>query len=322
MSVVIESVDPQAVASTAAGVLQTAWPTPRLRYGPEELSWQFARPGWDRPRGWLARDGDGRAVAFAAALPRTVRHAGRPREVWLTSFYAAFGDPGAAIRLLRSEVRELKAAGRPSLVFAAPASAGEAMLRCNDAAGLKRNALAVARVHAGVPGAPPPGAVTAREATPADDGEVADLIALDRRDGVITDAVTPQTLRHDRADPRGRCWAVVRGPTGSLLAAACTHLSESVTADGQTRVATLSAVTLPREGAGEALAALVGFAARRWADRATSAVVTVPNPSGIPAEALRAARLRALPAAWAAYAFCIDPADPLLTATATDLEVI
>lgn len=322
MSVLIEAVDPQGVAGDAARVLQSAWGVPRLRYTAEDLAWQFARPGWDRPRGWLARDRDGRAVAFAAVLPRTVRHAGRPREVWLASFYAAVGDPGNALRLLRAEVRELKTAGVASLVFASPGSAGEAMLRCNDAAGLRRNTLAVARVHAGVPAAAPPGAAEAREATPADDAELADLLALDRRDGVITDAVTPATLAHDRADPRGRCWAVVRHPAGPLVAAACAHLSESVAADGPARVPALSAVTLPRDGAGECLAALVGFAARRWAGRATSAVVTVPNPSGIPADALRAARLRAVPAAWAPFAFCLDPADPLLAATATNLEVI
>jgi hypothetical protein len=323
MGVTIEAVDPRGHAAEAAAVLQAAWAPPRLRYAPEDLAWQFARPGWGPPRAWLARNGAGEPVGFAAALPRTVRFAGRPYPVWLCSYYAALASGhGAAVALLRAEVRDLKATGRPTVVFAAPGSAGEAMLRVNDAAGLRRNTLAQARVHGGVGAADGPAGVEVREAAPADARELADLLALDRRDGAIGEAVDPAALAHDALDPRGRCWAVVRGPSGALLAAACAHLAETVAADGPARVPTLSAVTLPREGDGDALAGLVGFAARRWADRATTPVVTVPNPAGISPAALRAARLRALPASWAAYVFCADPADPLLAARSTTLEVI
>ena len=321
MGLTVETVDPRESVSEAAAVLQAAWPVPRLRYSPKDLCWQLARPGWGPPRGWLARNGAGEPVGFAAALPRTVWFAGRPYPVWLCSYYAALAsENGAALTLLRAEVRDLKAAGRPSIIFAAPGSPGEAMLRCNDAAGVRRNPLGVHRVHGGVAG--PSGLLEAREATPADIRELADLLALDRRDGAIGEAVDAAAVAHDALDPRGRCWAVVRGPSGSVLAAACTHLAETVAADGPARVANLSSVTLPREGDGDALAALVAFAARRWADRATTPVVAVPNPAGISPAALRAARLRALPASWAAYAFCVDPADPLLSATKTTLEVV
>ena len=322
MGVRVEEVDPRACAGEAAAVLRAAWPVPRLRYAPEDLAWQFGRPGWGPPRGWVVRDDAGAARAFAAALPRTVWHAGQRREVCVTSFYAALpGEIGVALALLRAEIRALKAIGRPCVVFAAPGSAGEAMLRANDAAGLLRNPLAVARVHGGVAG-DPSGQPEAREASPADWPGVADLVARCRRAEAISDHVDPATLEYDRTDPRGRCWAVVPEPDGGVAAAACAHLSEAVTVDGPTRVATLTAVVLPADGAGAALAALVGFAARRWAGRATSPVVTLPNPSGVPPAALRAARLRALPAAWAPYLYAHDKADPLLGAAETDLEIV
>ncbi|MBX9623780.1 MAG: hypothetical protein K2X82_08190, partial [Gemmataceae bacterium] len=143
--------------------------------------------------------------------------AGRSHEVWLTSFYAAVpGDPGVALALMRAEIRSLKVTGRPSVVFAAPGSAGEAMLRANDAAGLKRNTLAVARVHGGVVGAGP-GGVAAEEATPADGPVLAGLVARDCGGGAIADRPDPATLAHDLGDPLGRCWAVVRGPGGGAV---------------------------------------------------------------------------------------------------------
>ena len=322
MGVAIEVVDPRGREAEAADVLRAAWPLPRLRYAADDLAWQFGRPGWGPPRGWAARDGSGRVVAFAASVARSVRHAGAVREVWLSSFYAARpGEPGAALTLLRTQSLDLKATGRPTVVFATPGSAGEAMLRCNDAVGFTRRPLAVGRVHGGI-GGPADGLPAVTEATAADGAELAAFLASRPADRVIRDAPDPAALAHDALDPRGRCWAVVRDVAGRITAAACTHLSRSEVAEGPSAVATLSAVSLPPGDDGGPLAALVGFAARRWADRVTSPVVTLPNPAGIPPAALRSARLRALPVSWAPFVFCPDPADPLLAAEATDLEVI
>jgi hypothetical protein len=323
MGVAIEAVDPRGHAAEAAAVLQAAWGPPRLRYAPEDLAWQFARPGWAGPRGWIARDAGGAPVAFAAALPRTVRFAGATREVWLASFYAAApGPPAAPLALLRAEVRDLKATGRPTVVFAAPGSAGEAALRANDAAGYRRNPLAVARTHAGVGAADGPAGLEVREAAPGDGPDVLAVARAVPGDRLIADHPDPAALAHDPLDPRGRCWAVVRDAGGAAVAAACVGVNESVTAAGPARLAALWAVALTPAAGADGLAALVGFAARRWAGRTTSPVVTLPNPTGIPPGVLRGARLRALPVAWAPYVFCPDPADPLLTATGTTVEII
>lgn len=323
MGVAIEVVDPRALAAEAAEVLRGAWPLPRLRYAPEDLAWQFRRPGWGDPRGWVGRDEAGRPVAFGAAMPRTVWAAGRPHQVLLTSFYAGLpGVHGAALMLLRTEVRWLVGSGRPTVLFAAQGSGGEAVLKCNDAAGYVRAPLGVARTYGGVAAAEPPAGLDAREASPADWPDILAVVESARVGHRVADDVTPASLAHDLEDPRGRCWAVVRDPGGAAVAAACVGLTEAVTPDGPSRPATLWSVALTPGAGPDALTVLVAFAARRWAGRTTTPVVTLPNPAGVPPEALRAARLRAMPVAWAGYAFSRDPADPLLTATETGLEII
>lgn len=319
VSPAVEEIDPRTHVEEAVAVLRAAWQPPRLRYAPEDLAWEFARPGWAAPRGRIARDAGGEPAAFAALIPRTVRFEGADRRAWLATFLAARPDRGlAGGALLVDEIRGYIELADPVVVFSRPGRVGDGFLRTMAAAGLRATRLAEVVAYGGLP--PPVAAAPAVEA--ADDPDLLRFLAADRPGRLVRAAHDPAALAHAAADPRGRCWAVVRNARGEVTAAACASVTEAVGREGASRLATLSAVALAPGEEAAGLAALAGFAARRWADRVTAPFVTLPNPTGIPPAALRAAGLRAMPARWAPVVFAADPADPLLTAEATDLEVI
>lgn len=312
MTFTVDSVDPRERVEEVASVLQAAWSPPRLRYAPEDLAWQFARPSWAAPRGWIARDGEGRAVGFSALMPRFVRAFGEIREAWLASFYAARpGASGVALTLIRAVAKALREGGRPAVVFAEPESPGEVMLRAWDSLGLRRRPLGTLRVHGGM--ARGGGLTLCREAAP--DEILPRLIGGDSK--LLRDVHDAATLAHDASDPRGRCWAVVDSPEGPM-AAGCVFVTESIGREGRVRTASLTSVSA---ASGEALASLMRFAAGRWEDL-SSPIVTLSNPSGLDNATLRSIGLRASTAAWAAYVFSPYPDDHVLQCDGTDVEII
>src|SRR5262249_47344908 len=98
--------------------------------------------------------------------------------------------------------------------------------------------------------------------------------------GTLWNAPDLRQLEHYCIDPRGRVLLLARRPDGDAIGAAMVVCSEAMTRQGTERVAMVDNLFLPEPSA-EVLKAILDDAARRWRDRVTSPVVTVPNLHGI-----------------------------------------
>lgn len=320
----IERVSPGDRACEASRVLQAAWTPPCLRYAPEDLEWLFHRPGWGPHYGLMAIDEEERPIGFVGALARRVRFRGQVREVYSSSFLSVVPERGLgslATALVRIEGRDIRGEGRPILVFAEPGSLGEAMLKGVESVGMVRRSAGTYRVHGGLPPRSTDGLPTAREATETDLDAVVELAAQCEDGTIIRDSLNRAQLEHERADPRGRCLAVVEDNAGRTVAAAAVYRSETIGPRRPETTATIGALWMSRQ-APEALRALLAFTASRWAGTVTSPVVTMPNVTGLNSEFLRASGVRVTPAVWTGWIFAADPLDPLLEAEGMDLEII
>jgi hypothetical protein len=156
--------------------------------------------------------------------------------------------------------------------------------------------------------------------------EAADLeefrAVVERCQGEATLWNAPDTrqLEHYRTDPRGRALVLARNRKGKPVGAAMLVLSEAITRQGPERVAMVDNLFLPDPTAG-ILKALLDAAARRWRDRVTSPVVTVPNTFGIDAGLIRSAGLRSTPSRFVGHLFTTADG-PLPDVRGTTLEVV
>jgi hypothetical protein len=317
----VETVDPVAFAEAASRVLRDAWQPPCLSYTPDYVRWQFGFPGGSEAIGVAAFDG-GKPVGFFGATPRWM-HDGRSRiATHLMSFFAV--DPGwrgpHGLALYWKMVEELRRTAKPVVTYVQSGSTAERMLAWNfERAGFRTCALGEYRTY-GAAGRPGSVDCTA-SVVEADDEQFLAVARCCRQAGTIWNDPDRDQLQHYRRDPRGRALVVVRDTSGRPDGAAMLVLSDTLAPQGPESIPMIDSVFLPRPSA-EALIALIQFARARWADRATSPVVTAPNLKGIDAATLRAAGLRATPSAFQGY-FFTPRGDTLAKDIAgTNLEVV
>jgi hypothetical protein len=313
-------VDPVAFAAQAARILCAAWEPPCLRYSEAYLRWQFRFPGETEA---LASAGfvGGVPVAFLAVVPRRLRNVDRTIPVHLISFGATRPEHQGPVSVATYDalLSVLRASGVPIVGFVEAGSAAERMLTAVVVqSGYRIRSLGSYPVHASrhQPGAA--AGVTVEEATDLDEF----LAVVGRCDGpgVLWNAPDLRQLEHYGLDPRGRILLIARDGRGGAIGAAMAVLTEAVTRQGPERVTALDNLFLPEPSA-EVLQALLADAAGRWSDQVTSTVVTVPNPSGIPAGLLRSVGLRAIPARFNGFLLEPDDAAPTISFRTT-LEVV
>jgi hypothetical protein len=317
----VEVVDPVAFAARAANILRSAWAPPCLSYSEDYLRWQFRFPGEPEAVASAAIVG-GEPVAFLAVMPRRLRFEGRALPVHLMSFGATTPEHQGPISVVTYEtlLSVLQDGGVPIVGFVEAGSAAERMLIAVVARSRYRiRSLGSYPVHAYRHRADAAvGAVAVEEATDLD--EFLAVVARCDGPGVLWNAPDLRQLEHYVLDPRGRVLLIARDRRGEAVGAAMCVLSEVITRQGFERVTALDNLFLP-EPLAEPLQALLADAAGRWRDRVTSTVITVPNPSGIPADVLRWVGLRATASRFNGLLFEPSHAAPT-DALRTTLEVV
>lgn len=313
----IELVDPRPFAEAAGRLLQSVWQPPCTHYSADYLSWQFGFAGRLRPLGAVALAGSD-LIGFAAATPRTARFRGREVAVYLLSFVAVRADQwgrGLAAGLYARLLDAVRAARAPVVTYAFPDSPGQrALLRAYEAARFVCQSLGPFAVHGYLPrrGESPLPVATA------DAAGLSEMAAGCDDPAILWSAPTPDELAHYARDPRPRVLLVAREQDRPVAAGFAVR-SALATPTGLEAVTVLDNLFV-RAPAG--LQALGHEAARRWPSPSSSSLVLIPNVRGIPPAVLRAAGLRQLPQRVEGYLCVTDPADPLLGAQATNLEVL
>jgi hypothetical protein len=316
----ITLVDPRGFTRQASAVLGVSWEPPCLCYPPEYLRWQFDFPG-NPPALAAVAFVDQEPVGFDAVIPRRLRGRDGVVEVHLMTFGAVLPEYRGtlAVAVYRSLLQAIQEQGRPVLAFSEPGSVAERMLIGTlRASGYRHQPLGHYSVHAYLPRGNEACEIALEEAA-----DLEDFLAVVEQcggRGVLWNAPDLQQLEHYRVDPRGRRLVVARRRSGEAVGAAMVVLSEAVTRQGLERVAMVDNRFLPIPTP-ELLKAVLEDAGRRWRDRVTSPVVTLPNTCGLEPDLVRSIGLRATASRFNAHLFTTADG-PSLDARSTTLEVV
>jgi GNAT superfamily N-acetyltransferase len=303
-------------AWAAAELLRQSWAPPCLYYSDPYVRWQLASPTPLETRSVLVTDGS-RPVGYIAAIPRSVwTPDGAETVICVLSLFAVHPDyrgGGIGRALVRSI---MEAIGSPTLVYTQPGSSAERLFEASASArGWAFKRIAELRTYAFMRAQSLHSAAAAREATV---DEFMSAVAVCPSPGLLWSRPTAEQVKHYTSDPRGSCPTIVHDAEGATLGGAIVVRSEIVTARGVETVPSLDAVFLQQRQA-EALGALGVFALDCWAGGA--AVVTAPNLSAVPSDAIRSAGFRATRSSFTVAAIG-DESDPVVRrTTATNLEV-
>ncbi|AKT43238.1 GNAT family N-acetyltransferase [Chondromyces crocatus] len=318
----IERTDAVTLSEQSATVLREAWVPPVLNYSDEYLEWQLRFPGAP-VIGVTARSGDD-VGGFAAITPRRLKFRGEASLAYLLSFVAvrpAFRGRGVASKLYDELLDALKGSGLPAVVYVdehSPA-AQRSLLGSAERVGMRVKHLGQYANHGFAPSHESERIpLIVRDAT--DHGEVLSLIDACKDERVLWAAPDDALLDYYERDPRGRKLLVVE-EEGVAVGAASVTLCEIMNTLGEVdRVTSVDSIWIP-DPTMPRVATLFRGAAMAFLGQACSPVVSAPNVSAIPADVLRAARVRPTGAVY--QAFALHSGDhPFLEAELTNLEVV
>jgi GNAT superfamily N-acetyltransferase len=316
----IEVGDPVQYAGVASHILQAAWKPPCLHYPADYLAWQFSFPGDIRKSAAVAFLDD-RPVGFIAVTARQFACDQARFPAYVLSFVAV--DPSASRRglgaLMYAALLDALPRDIPVFAFAEAGSIGERLLLNSFArASFRHHPLRECRAVGYLPRLGKPVAVTATALETASYEEFSSGGLLPDDPNVAWTDVTREYWHHYREDPRKRAMVTVQDAAGDPLGAAMFVSAESISAQGLVKVPMLESVML-RKPTAEALAALLGFAARESLPGST---VVVSNLSHLDAGIIKAAGARSLPSLFNAHAFVRGQTHTVETSAALNLEVI
>ncbi len=329
----VEVVHPTSVVREAGNLLRAAWSPPSLHYSDEFLAWQFGFPGGEGALAATAWDAASeRLIGFAAVTPRRMRVNDWSGVVYALSYVAAHPSArgrGIAAAVYAALLEAVDAAACPVLTFAQPQSGGErAIRRAYPAAGYRLYPLGECQAW---------GAMvrpsSAGETASCQVGSVAEmsaslgrvLKAQSARDILWADPDDAELVHYAR-DPRTRR-ALLCGPHDNSTTAAVASLAvaaEMNTARGVERTILLECLAASDARAAD-LRAMVQQAATTISPAGRTALVTIPNATGLDPTVARAAGLRRLPSSFVSY-WCVGPLAQarlgLEVPTGTNAEII
>ncbi len=313
----IAAIDPLSAVDSAAAVLHEAWPRPCFHYTPAYLAWQFQYPSPLRSCAFGAFDGF-RLVGFVGACARRVQTRGIAQDIYAYSFAGvlpSFQGRGIASRLYEALFRVIEPTGADIVAFAETGSRAEYVF-----VKIAQRLRSVVRAHS-----PLRGYATVVDpvdlATVGTVGTYSDLERLvleSTQQGVGWNSPSRAQLDHHANDPRGAEWLTTEDDGG--MAGAIATLFEVANLTDIERVPVLDSVFLP-SGRAKHLRNLAISAGSRWSRR-SSTVVMLPNPGTIAPSVLREAGFRGTKASFTPYVIGNDPSSPLMSADATNLEIV
>ncbi|EYF01139.1 Archaeal seryl-tRNA synthetase-related sequence [Chondromyces apiculatus DSM 436] len=322
VSIEIERADAVTVSQQSVEVLREAWVPPALNYSDAYLDWQLRFPG-AKSIAVTAR-ASAEIGGFAAITPRRLRLRGEASLAYLLSFVAvrpAFRGRGVAGKLYDELLDALRGTGLPAVVYVdehTPA-AQRALLGSAERVGMRAKSLGQYANHGFVSSHESERTPLAvREATNLD--EVLTLIDACKDDQVLWSAPDRLQLEHYAHDPRGRKILLVE-EEGTPVGAAAVTLGEIMNTLGELdHITTVDALWVP-ESTPARIANLFRAASLSFPGQTSTPVVSAPNVACIPADVLRAARIRPTGAVYQAFALHGED-HPFLQAELTNLEVV
>jgi hypothetical protein len=319
----VEPVDPVALAEPASRLLAQVWEPPCLHYTPDYLRWQFGFTGEHLSSIGLAVYRDFQElIGFNSATVRRLRFRGTVSDVFLvclSAVHPAWHGSRVAGILWKAMLEAVLKMERPYLSFA---EAGSPTDRSAQRAqpGRYLTSLGSFPIHGFMPRPnAEPGDIRVIETE--DPEAMRPVIRACDDEATLWNDPDPRMLAHYAADPRPSAMLLLEGPEGDLRGAARIVCAETLTSQGQSILPIVENLFLPNPDA-DTLRALCLYAARRWPDRVTAPMVSIPNVWGIDPDILKAAGLRQTTARFVGFIGTYSVSDPFTPASGTNLDIV
>ena len=320
----VEPVDPVALAEPAGRLLAQVWEPPCLHYTPEYLRWQFGFTGEDlSPIGLAVYSDSKELIGFNCATIRRLRFRGTVSDVFLfclSAVHPQWRGSRVAGSLYTTMLQMAYKTEKPYMSFAEAGSPSDISAQRAQAAGRYLTSLGPFSFHGFLPRLnAEPGDIRITET---DDPEaLRPAIQACNDDITLWNDPDPRMLAHYAADPRPSVMLLLEGPEGDLRGAARIVCAETLTPQGLSILPIVDNLFLPSPDA-DTLRALCLYAARRWPDRVTAPMVSIPNVWSIDPTILRAAGLRQTPARFVGFIGTYSASDPFTPARGTNLDSV